>query len=114
MWWIVEVVTAAVALTPIAFLLAMCRLMRRNRQPDPTTERVLWFCAAWIVVRCIALIALPGHQSPWLVVGSAAPVLLACLALFAVKVHQRPQILEALFSPDTLARLRAARNRLRR
>ncbi len=110
MWWI-EVPLAAVAILPGLFLLALCRLLRRAGTPDPEGEKVAWFYVGYLTVRLIVLAAAPGAQPAWLTFGSAVPVLLVCLGFAAVRIRRRPEI---LFSPATIGRARALRERLHR
>ncbi len=110
MWWI-EVPLAAVAILPGLFVLALCRLLRRAGTPDTVGERIAWFYVGYLTVRLIVLAAAPGTQPAWLTLGSAAPVLLVMLGFSAARIRRRPEI---LFSPATLGRARALRERLHR
>ena len=109
MQWFTAAVTVAM-LAPAVFLATLMRRLRKAGRPDRAGERILWFWISYVVARALLLEACPGTPPTLLVLGSVVPLLLVCFGLLAVRVRRNP---EALFSPATIARARAAAVRLR-
>lgn len=102
-------IMSAIVLLPGLFIVVLLRKLRRAGRPDRLGELAVGAWMVHAVVRVVLLLAWPDAP-PWTWFVTLVPALLICFGVLVARVRQYP---EALFSPETIARVRGWSEKVR-